>query len=33
MTLGASAYLGKPFEPEQLKATVRTLLPASPAGG
>jgi two-component system chemotaxis response regulator CheY len=32
MQLGASAYLGKPFEPEQLKTTVCQLLPAlSPA--
>jgi len=26
--LGASAYLGKPFEPEQLKAAVCRLLPS-----
>jgi two-component system chemotaxis response regulator CheY len=31
LSLGASAYLGKPFEPEQLKATVRKLLPPSPS--
>lgn len=30
LSLGASAYLGKPFEPDQLKATVRTLLPSMP---
>lgn len=30
LSLGASAYLGKPFEPEQLKATVRDLLQQSP---
>jgi len=28
MGLGASAYLGKPFEPEQLTAAVRQLLPS-----
>lgn len=31
LSLGASAYLGKPFKPEQLKATVQSLLP--PAQG
>ncbi len=28
LQLGASAYLGKPFEPEQLKAAVWKLLPS-----
>jgi len=27
LSLGAAAYLGKPFQPDQLKDTVRTLLP------
>jgi len=28
LQLGASAYLGKPFEPDQLKAAVHRLLPS-----
>ncbi|MEW6325433.1 MAG: response regulator [Nitrospirota bacterium] len=31
MSLGAAAYLGKPFQPDQLKAAVQSLLPPAAA--